>query len=148
MYWATVLVLFAVAHDLLLVPLVFAVAVPLRRLVRGPARPYLAAGTALSGVALALAWPGLRADGRLPDNPSVLPLDYASGLRAVLLVVWLSLLAAFFLHALRTEMGRHGPGRESHVVTPAAAAAPVARAAPAPEAANGQPAGPLEGDLP
>ena len=147
-YWAIVLVLFAVAHDLLLVPLVFAVAVPLRRLVPGPARPYLAARSALSGVAVALAWPGLRGDGRLPDNPSVLPLDYASGLRSVLLVLWLALLAAFLLHALRLELGRDGSARATHVVTPTAAAAPVPRAAPAPEAANGKPACPVERNLP
>lgn len=114
-YWAPVLVVFALAHDLVLVPLVFAVAAVLGRLVRGPARRYLAAGLALSGVALALAWPGLRGYGRLPDNPSVLPLDYASGLRTVLLVLWLGLLAAFLVHALREELRsappENGPDR-------------------------------------
>ena len=108
-YWAPVLVLFALAHDLVLVPLVFAIATGLGRLVRGPARRYLAAGLALSGVALALAWPGLRGYGRLPDNPSVLPLDYAAGLRAVLLVLWLGLLAAFLVRALREELCTSGP---------------------------------------
>lgn len=105
-YWAPALVLFALAHDLVLVPLVFAVAVPLGRLVRGTVRPYLAAGLALSGVTLALAWPGLRGYGRLPDNPSVLPLDYAAGLRTTLLILWLVLLAAFVMHALRAELAR------------------------------------------
>lgn len=103
-YWAPVLVLFALAHDLVLVPLVFAVAVPLGRLVRGTARPYLVAGLALSGVALAVAWPGLRGYGRLPDNPSVLPLDYAAGLRTTLLVLWLVLFTVFVLQALRAEL--------------------------------------------
>lgn len=113
-YWAPVLVLFALAHDLVLVPVVFAVAVPLGRLVRGTVRPYLAAGLALSGVALALAWPGLRGYGRLPDNPSVLPLDYAAGLRTTLLVLWLVLFATFVLHALRAELGRsRQPGSAS-----------------------------------
>ena len=112
-YWAPVLVLFALAHDLVLVPLVFAVAVPLGRLVRGPARPYLAAGLALSGVALALAWPGLHGYGRLPDNATVLPLDYASGLRTVLFVLWIALLAAFLAraHVTAARGRRAAPGR-------------------------------------
>lgn len=109
-YWAPVLVLFALAHDLVLVPLVFAAATLLGRLVPGSARRYLAAGLALSGVALALAWPGLRGYGRLPDNPSVLPLDYGFGLRTVVLVLWLGLLTTFLVRALREEVRLGGPG--------------------------------------
>lgn len=116
-YWAPVLVLFALAHDLLLVPLVFAAASVLGRLVREPARRYLAAGLALSGVTLALAWPGLRGYGRLPDNPSVLPLDYAAGLRTVLLILWLGLLAAFLVRALRDELRTNRPGPKVQTTT-------------------------------
>lgn len=100
-YWASSIVLLAVVHDLVLAPVVLAVGGLLRHAVRGAARPYLATGAALSGVALAVAWPGLRGDGRLPDNPTVLPLDYAAGLRAALLVLWLGLLATFVVRTLR-----------------------------------------------
>ena len=111
-YWVVVLVLFAVAHDLVLVPLVFAVAVPLGRTVRGTARPYLAVGLGRSGLALVVAWPGLRGYGRLPDNASVLPLDYASGLRTTLVVLWLAVLVAWAAGVLRRRRADAGSAPE------------------------------------
>ncbi len=123
-YWAPVLVLFALAHDMVLVPLVFGVATALGRLVHGPARRYLAAGLALSGIALALAWPGLRGYGRLHDNPSVLPLDYASGLRTALLALWLALLAAYLVRALPTKLHRSRPAHTTATAAPDQPTAP------------------------
>lgn len=118
-----VLVLLALAHDLVLVPVVFGVAAVLRRLVPGPARRYLASGLALSGVALAVAWPGLRGYGRLPDNATVLPSDYAAGLRTVLVVLWLALLAVFVVRTLLDELRAPGTPPAAGTPEPAPASA-------------------------
>lgn len=107
LYWAVALVIAAVAHDLVLVPLVFAVAVPLGRVLPVLVRGYVTTGLAVSGVLLVVSWSGLRGYGRLPDNPSVLPLDYGSGLRTSLTVLWLALLALALVRAFRTEQTLH-----------------------------------------
>lgn len=103
-YWTAAVVVLALAHDLVVVPAVFAVAVPLARLARRRVRPYLAAGLAMSALALAVAWPGLRGYGRLDDNAGVLPLDYGAGLRHVLFAIWLGLA---LVYAVRNGRRRH-----------------------------------------
>lgn len=110
-FWLPVLVLAAVAHDLVLVPLVSLVAVPLRRALPGPVGPYVVTGVALSGVLTAVAWAGLRGYGRLRDNPSVLPLDYGRGLLITLGVVWLGLLAGFLVSRSRRRRSSGPDGR-------------------------------------
>ena len=81
----------------------FALGLPLSHLMPMGARRYVATGLGLSLVLVAVAWPGLHSTGRLPDNPSVLPLDYGSGLLPSLTVLWIVLLVAYVLNALRTE---------------------------------------------
>lgn len=111
--WAALLVAAAVAHDLVLVPLVFALGRPLSRLTSAGTRRYLATGLGLSLVLLVLAWPGLHSTGR-PDNPSVLPLDYGHGLGLSLLVLWSGLFTAYVLTALRAELRQQPPGSVPH----------------------------------
>lgn len=87
-YWAGLLVAGAVGHDLLLAPLVFAAAVLLMRAVPHRSRPLVATGLVVSGVLAVVALPGIRGSGRLPDNPTILPLDYGRGLLVSLAVTW------------------------------------------------------------
>ncbi len=104
--WAALVVTAAVAHDLVLVPLVFALGVPLTGVMSTGVRRYLATGLGLSLVLLVLAWPGLHSPGRLPDNSTVLPLDYGHGLVLSLALLWSGLFLAYVLTALRTELRR------------------------------------------
>jgi hypothetical protein len=78
----------ALAHDLVLVPVVLAVGVALRRWVPVVVRAEVAGALIVSGVVVLEAWPALRGYGRLPNNPSVLPRNYAVGLAVTLACVW------------------------------------------------------------
>lgn len=111
--WALLVTVGAVAHDLLLVPVVSAVGWPLRHL-RPPLRAGVATGLALSGVLLVVAWPALGRYGARSDNPSVLPLDYPHGLAVALGVVWGALLVVVLVRALQLRRGRRRspPGQD------------------------------------
>jgi hypothetical protein len=77
-----------VAHDFVLIPMVLGFGIVVGR--RIPARvrgPFLAA-MVVSGVLVLASYPALRGFGRLADNPSLLPRDYAAGLSLALSVVW------------------------------------------------------------
>lgn len=84
---ATYLVGAAVVHDLVVAPIVLAVAAVVRlvvpRAVRAPALGVLMVG----GVVTLFAFPFVRGYGRNPANPSALPGNYASGLVTVLVVL-------------------------------------------------------------
>lgn len=79
----------ALAHDLLLVPLVLAIGVAVRRWMPGTLRPFVATGLVVTGATLLFAWPFVRGYGRLRNHPSLLPRNYAHGLVATLGAVWL-----------------------------------------------------------
>ena len=78
-------------HDAILMPIVLVVGALLARLVREPWRTPLRAGVLLSVLLLAIAWPALRGYGRarVPDNPTVQPLDYSTAVLTVLGIVWI-----------------------------------------------------------
>lgn len=82
----------AIVHDALIAPMVFGVALLIGRT---PARwraPIQ--GTAIaSGIVALTAYPFIRGFGRRPDNPSVLPNDYASGLLWALAMIAISAVA-------------------------------------------------------
>lgn len=80
----------AVVHDVLIVPVVLAVGLILRRLC--PPKLWPSARWALftSAVLTALAWPFIRGYGRRSSIPSLLPRNYAAGLLAALAAVWLT----------------------------------------------------------
>lgn len=80
----------AVAHDLVVAPVVLGVGRLVRRW------PSVAVGLLLSGVVVLFAFPFVRGYGRRADDPSALPRDYRAGLLVVLAVIW----AAVALRAL------------------------------------------------
>lgn len=90
----------AVVHDVVLVPIVLAVGVGLRRVVPATAWPPVRAGLLTTAVLGVVAWPFVRGYGRSSTIPSLFPRNYAAGLLAALAVVWL-LVAAWWLIAKR-----------------------------------------------
>ncbi|MGH9183023.1 MAG: hypothetical protein ACRDZ9_04280 [Acidimicrobiales bacterium] len=99
----------AVAHDLLLAPLVIGVASLVLARVPPPHRAVLQGALIVTGLVVAFAWPLVGRYGIRPDDPSTQPRDYASGLAAVLAVVWLA--AA----ALSVRVGRRRGGQEGGI---------------------------------
>ncbi len=80
----------ALAHDALLAPLVCAGGWLLARSVPRAVRAPVAGGLVVSAAVVLYAWPFVRGYGLRPDNPSALPLDYATGVAVVLAAVWLA----------------------------------------------------------
>jgi hypothetical protein len=80
-----------ILHDLVVAPVAALVGVLVLRHASANVRGPLRAALFTSAVVVAVAWPGIRAYGRVraPDNHSVQPLNYATGVATVLLVVWL-----------------------------------------------------------
>jgi hypothetical protein len=86
-----------VAHDLVLAPLVFAAGVVVARAVPESWRAPVQAGLIISGIVTLSVYPFVRGYGRNPDNPSVLPNDYAEGLAIVLASLWIVILVVSLL---------------------------------------------------
>ena len=80
-------------HDVLLAPFVIALGTIVSRVVRPAIRAAVQAGLIISGVVVLFAFPFVRGYGRVPDNPTILPRNYAQGLAMVLAVVWLGVVA-------------------------------------------------------
>jgi hypothetical protein len=83
----------ALVHDLLIAPLVFAIAVLLVRRISPRYRAIVQGGLIASGVILLTTFPLLRGYGQRPDNPSALPNDYGMGVLVTLGVIWLAVAA-------------------------------------------------------
>ena len=79
----------ALALDLLLVPVGAAVGWAAKRVVPTVAWPPVRAALLTSAVLIAFALPLVTHQGGKPDNPSLRPRDYGSGLTWSLVVVWL-----------------------------------------------------------
>lgn len=69
----------AIVHDALIAPVLFGIALLIGR-IPGPWRAPIQGAAIASGVVALTAYPFIRGFGRRPDNPSVLPNNYASGL--------------------------------------------------------------------
>lgn len=104
--WLTFFVGSALAHDLIVAPLVVVVGVLAVRLVGATVRPYLASGLVISGIVALLAFPLVRGYGRRGDNLSIQPLDYTRGLLITLTAVWLGIAAVGVAVLLRRRL--HG----------------------------------------
>ncbi len=78
----------AVAHDLLVAPLVLLVGLVVRALVPRAYRPAVQGGLIVSGVVTLFSLPLLLGKGKEADNPSHVPLPYARNLLIVLGVTW------------------------------------------------------------
>ena len=101
------------AHDLLLAPLVCLVGALLVRAVRMPWRVPVQGGLVASAIVLAVAWAPLRGYGRtaVPDNPTVLPLDYSTAVLTVLAAVWAAV--ATWLALTAWARRRRAPARSA-----------------------------------
>lgn len=77
-----------VLHDFVLAPVVCAIGWLVTRFVPGRVRAPIQFGLMASGILLLLALPGLRRTGATTNNPTVQPINYATGAVAVLAVVW------------------------------------------------------------
>lgn len=77
-------------HDLVVAPVVCVVGLIIARLAPHPCRTPIRSAAIASGALLVVAYPLLRAFGRhqVPDNRSVLPLDYQTGVATLLGVIW------------------------------------------------------------
>ncbi|CAN5538503.1 hypothetical protein BH24ACT26_BH24ACT26_09830 [soil metagenome] len=77
-------------HDLFIAPAVFALGMVIARFVRAPWRRPLQQGLIGSAVVVLVAFPFVGGFGRMPDDPSALPNNYARGLAVTLALVWAS----------------------------------------------------------
>ena len=106
----------ALAHDLVLVPVVLVVGVAVRRVVPARARPAVVIGLVTSGVLGLFAWPFVRGYGRQAHHPSLLPRNYGRGLLVAWAVTWLVVGAGGLVAARRSPRGpspRPRPPRRS-----------------------------------
>lgn len=79
----------ALVHDLVVVPLVLALGVAVRWVVRDDqVRRVLRVGFIVSGSLSLVAWPFIRGYGRRPAVPSLLPRNYLMGLVVYLTITW------------------------------------------------------------
>lgn len=78
-----------VAHDLVWAWLVAAVGAVLVRAIPARIRPTVMAALATSAVLVLISVPALTGEGRLANNPSILPRDAWAGLAEALAVTWL-----------------------------------------------------------
>ncbi|MDQ3676275.1 MAG: hypothetical protein M3401_05635 [Actinomycetota bacterium] len=88
MSWLTFFAGGLLAHDLVWAPLVALGSVALVRIGPARVRPVLQGALIVSATVLLVAYPVVRGDGRLANNPSILPLDYPRNLVIVLVAVW------------------------------------------------------------
>ena len=98
----------ALAHDLVLAPLLVALGWLGRRALPGRVRGSVQAGFLVAGVLVLLAVPALGRFGAKADNPSVLPRDYPRGLLIALALVLLGTVVHAVLHGL-THRPRRAP---------------------------------------
>lgn len=77
----------ALAHDLLVAPLVFAVGLALSRWIPPRIRPPIQAGLIVAASVSVVALPFVLGLGGPPDNPSALPLNYPGGLATFLALI-------------------------------------------------------------
>jgi hypothetical protein len=78
----------ALAHDLIIAPLVILVGVLVAAVVPHAYRPAVRGGLIVSGAMTLIALPLLLGKGKQADNPSHVPLPYGRNLLLILAVVW------------------------------------------------------------
>ncbi len=95
-----------IAHDAVLLPLAVGAGALIGRFVPAPDRATVRAAGLCSLAVAVVALPLVLGYGRVPDDPSVLPLPYGRGLAVVLGVVWAVALAAVAVRRIRDRSGR------------------------------------------
>lgn len=78
------------AHDLLVAPIACGVGWLLTATVPRPLRAPARAALLTTAVLVGVAWAPLHGYGRLPDNPSLEPLDYGTGVLTAVGAVWIA----------------------------------------------------------
>jgi hypothetical protein len=94
----------ALTHDLIIAPLVIAVGVAVKRLVKGPARAVVQAALILSVVPALFAYPEVRRFADANHNPSSLPRNYTMNLGILVAAIWF--VAALVVVGLHLGKGR------------------------------------------
>jgi hypothetical protein len=84
-----------IGHDLILLPVAALVGFLIARYAPTAARRWLQAGLLVTAVITFVAIPLLVGAGRIPDNPSRLPLDYVRGYWLVIVVIWFTASAGY-----------------------------------------------------
>lgn len=97
----------ALAHDLVLAPVVMAVGLLVRRVLPQPLRPVVQGASLVAFCLLLVAIPGIGRFGARADNPSILPRNYTEGLLLALAVVVLAA-ALHLVRRARSGERRHG----------------------------------------
>ncbi len=77
----------AIAHDLVVAPLVLGVAAIVSKVAPRRLRPPLAVVLIVGAITTLFAFPFVRGYGRISTNPSILPRDYGRGLAALLALI-------------------------------------------------------------
>jgi hypothetical protein len=103
-----------VAHDGIVLPLAIGVGLFTVRFVPDWARPPVQAGLYASLVLTIFTIPLLVGAGRLADNATILPLDYARGLQLVLAAIWVAaaVWAGYRWRARKPTVAAPNPGPE------------------------------------
>jgi hypothetical protein len=96
----------ALVHDLLLAPIVLALAWVLTRWLPRPFAVPVKVGLAASALIFFYAWPLVRGYGRRATLPSALPLDYGRNLALALLFVWIVVAGWTVQRSVRSSRGR------------------------------------------
>lgn len=101
------LVAVLVVHDALLLPLLIGAGVLIGRTIPPRLRAPVRAAAVISVAVTVVALPLVLARGRVPDNPSILPLNYGRGLLIAYAAIW-SACAGFVVtrHLLRRRAAR------------------------------------------
>jgi hypothetical protein len=77
------------AHDLIVAPVVFSIAALVVSRIPARFRGPIQGGLLASGTLALVSFPFVRGYGRTPENPTVLPNNYAWGVAATLAMVWI-----------------------------------------------------------
>lgn len=96
-----------ILHDAILAPAALVAGLVLARLLPAAIRAGMQATLAVCAVVVVMSVPVLRAAGRRPDNPSLLPHDYA---RNVAIVIAVILVGGTLLTAVRAARARRSGG--------------------------------------
>lgn len=96
----------ALAHDLVIAPLVIVAGLVVRALVPSAYRPAVRGGLIVSAVLTLIALPLLLGKGKEADNPSHVPLPYGRNLLLILGVVWGVVALLCVTRALRSHPRR------------------------------------------
>lgn len=88
MSWLTYFAGGLLLHDLVWAPLVALGSLLVVRVVPARVRPIVQGTLIVTATVLLVGYPAVNGGGRLPDNPSILPLDYGRNLVIVLAAVW------------------------------------------------------------